>query len=59
MKYKVIEILAYRNVVEVEAKNKEEARNKAFEGGEMSANGKYEDIVIQDTYVEEIKNETI
>ena len=58
MKYKVVETLTYTNVVEVEAKNKEEARNKAFEGGEMSANGKCEDIVIQDTYVKEINDET-
>ena len=58
MKYKVMETLAYRNVVEVEAKNKEEAWSKAFEGGEMSANGECEDIVIQDTYVKEITNET-
>ena len=57
MKYKVMETLAYRNVVEVEANSKEEAWSKAFEGGEMSANGECEDIVIQDAYVKEVSDD--
>ena len=51
--FKVIETLAYRNVVKVKATNKEEAWSKAFEGGEMSGNGECEDIIQQNVDIQE------
>jgi len=55
--FKVIETLAYRNVVKVKANNKEEAWSKAFEGGEMSVNGECEDIIQQNVDIQEQAND--
>ena len=53
MKYKVTETLIYKNVVEVEAINKDEAWSKAFEGGEMSINGDCKDIIQENVEIQE------
>ena len=54
MKYKVTETLIYKNVVEVEAINKDEAWSKAFEGGEMSINGECKDIIQENVDIQEV-----
>ena len=57
MKYKVIETLIYKNVVEVEAIDKDEAWSKAFEGGEMSINGDCKDIIQEKVDIQEVSDE--
>ena len=54
MKYKVTETLIYKNVVEVEAIDKDEAWSKAFEGGEMSINGDCKDIIQEKVDIQEV-----
>ena len=51
--FKITETLIYKNVVEVEATNKDEAWSKAFEGGEMSINGDCKDIIQENVEIEE------
>lgn len=51
--FKITETLIYKNVVEVEAINKDEAWSKAFEGGEMSINGECKDIIQENVEIEE------
>ena len=57
MKYKVTETLIYKNVVEVEAIDKDEAWSKAFEGGEMSINGDCKDIIQEKVDIQEVDDE--
>jgi len=57
MKYKVTETLIYKNVVEVEAIDKDEAWSKAFEGGEMSINGDCKDIIQENVDIQEVDDE--
>ena len=57
MKYKVIETLTYKYVVEVEAENKKKAWIKAFEGGEMSINGECKDVIQENVEIQEQDNE--
>jgi len=57
MKYKVTETLIYKNVVEVEAIDKDEAWSKAFEGGEMSINGDCKDIIQENVDIQEVDYE--
>jgi len=51
--FKITETLIYKNVVEVEAINKDEAWSKAFEGGEMSINGDCKDIIQENVEIQE------
>lgn len=54
MKYKVIEHLTHINSVVVNADNKEEACEKAMEGGLMSQSGKLDDMYVNKFEVEEL-----
>ena len=58
MKYKVTETLIYKNVVEVEAIDKDEAWSKAFEGGEMSINGDCKDIIQEKVDIQEVDDDS-
>ena len=51
--FKITETLIYKNVVEVEAIDKDEAWSKAFEGGEMSINGDCKDIIQENVEIQE------
>ena len=55
--FKITETLIYKNVVEVEAINKDEAWSKAFEGGEMSINGDCKDIIQENVDIQEVDDE--
>ena len=57
MKYEVIEHLTYVNSVVVEADNKEQAQEKAMEGGLMSQSGNLLDMYTSKIKIEEVQGE--
>ena len=57
MRYKVIEHLTHVNSVVVNADNKEQAWEKAMEGGLMSESGKLDDMYVNKFEVVEVSDE--
>tara|TARA_R100000781_G_C4065000_1_gene122441 strand:- start:919 stop:1122 length:204 start_codon:yes stop_codon:yes gene_type:complete len=56
-KYKIIEHLTHVNSVVVNADNKQQAWEKAMEGGLMSESGKLTDMYVTKFEVEEVSDE--